>query len=74
VPHGLRRDHPLRNILGILAINIYALDGKIHRMPVGEAELALQIYLNKRSEMRLLGLVELIQRYLPVCWPSRSMS
>jgi hypothetical protein len=70
VAQRLRRDHPLRNVLSIFAINVDAANREIHRGSVSEAKLSLQVDLYERTEVCLLGLIELIPpvsaRVLPI--------
>lgn len=53
---GLRRNHPGAKLLRILTVDVDSLDAVVHFVAVVELELALQVDLNKRSRVGLLGL------------------
>src|SRR5690606_36888420 len=55
-----RRDHPVRKLLGVFAIDLDAFDGVVQYFPAFEVELALQVDLDESAAVRLLRLVELL--------------
>ena len=57
---GFRGDHPFSKVLRVLAVHIDTADREVHCHTVIEAERSLQIDLHEGTEMRLLGLMELV--------------